>query len=322
MAVLATTKPVAAATVLQRCVCIVLRASAMGNSRKVDLDDIDLKDHETGEDIAGDKGEFRMSKELLDRGELRACAAVIESAKRYMLGMATRSNRIFGSGTYLVPILLVREVDERLKQFVDDLNRAVDKLVERYPEVVERRRVALGKEFRTQDYLSPQDVRHEYSLDWSYVSFQAPEQLEEVDRAIYEQTVAQNETRLADAYDHIIISLRAAALTVFEELAERLGDRADGKPKSLHQTALDDLQRFAALLPKRNIGGDDDLAMVVKQVAAYAEGMDIEMLRKAPAVRSGLAQRAAEAAMKVRGLVSAVSTQRGIAVGGFDADPE
>lgn len=311
-------KAVATATILKRCVCLVLACSALGNSRKVDLSDIVLTE-KGGDDVGADKREVSASKLLLDRKVLSQATHVIEAAKSYLRSIATQGVRVFGPGTYLVPITLVLEAEDRLRQFKADLTIAVDALVAQYPEAVAARRKALGHLFHERDYLTSDEVQAEFTIDWSYVSFTAPEQLEEVDQVVFEAAKAKHEQKLASAAEEVVVQLRATALRVMRELAERLAPGPDGKPKALRGTALRDLQDFIAVLPRRDVLGDDELTAVVARVAGYADGLDVGMLKSAPGVRAGLAREAAAASKALEGLV-ATAAGRAISFGPIAAE--
>jgi hypothetical protein len=321
--VLTTDKATAQATILKRSVCLTLHCSFLGNSRKVPLNDIDLtlpKAQPLGDEAEGDakadKDELRMSKQLLDRKDLTQVAGVHQAAKNYLRSVATQGHRVFGAGTYLVPIAAVIDVEDRLKQFQADLTVAVDALVEKYPELVAKRKAKLGPLFDAKDYLSPLELRAEFGLDWNYVSFAAPEQLEAVDRAVVEAVQAKKEAQLAGAYEEVVGQLREQALVLMQELAHRLKSGADGKPKALKGTALRDLQDFVALLPKRNITEDAALEQAVQRVSDYAEGIDVEALRKIPSLRQGL-QEVTEQAVAALGELVETTRRRGISFGNF-----
>lgn len=254
-----------------------------------------------------------MAKKLIDPRRLRAINSLFYAAKNYMAGVATRSHRVFGPGTYLVPSALVDEVDARLTQFQVDIASAAELVAQEWPESVERSRVSLGKLFHAGDYLTAEQVRRRFSLDWTYPSFESAN-LEEISPALARREQQKHHDRLSSAFDEIVLDLRASALKVMRELADRLAPGADGKPKSLFGTALDDLKSYVALLPKRNIGGDDELDAVIAHTAAYVEGVDVATLRNAPAVRRQLQQLAEQAASQLEGLV--VTTRRAISFDG------
>jgi hypothetical protein len=332
-----TDKATAQATILKRSVCLRLECSFIGNSRQVPLNEIELTMPKTKaqplaaavvQELAGgepaapesetkaDKDELRMSKQLLDRRDLTQVAGVLQAAKNYLRSVATQGHRVFGAGTYLVPLTAVLDVEDRLKQFQADLAVAVDALVEKYPEMIEKRKAKLGPLFDAKDYLSPLELRAEFGLDWNYVSFAAPEQLEAVDRAVVEAVQAKKEGQLADAYEEVVAQLREQALTVMQELAERLRPGADGKPKALRGTALRDLQDFQAMLPKRNYHEDAKLEAAVKKVVDYAEGIDVNALRSIPSLRQGLQEVTAQVVAELGELVE-TTRRRGISFGNF-----
>jgi hypothetical protein len=233
---------------------------------------------------------------------------VLQGAKNYMRSVATSTHRVFGPGTYLVPITLVTEADARLVQFSDDLETAVSALVAKWASIVESRKVELGAFFDAKEFATESDVRAAYALDWTYVSFSAPEKLEAVDRVIMERANQKFQARCAEAYDEVVVELRSSALRVMSELAERLSPGPDGKAKTLRGTALRDLQSFVELLPKRDITGDDALSDAVARVAAFSQGLDVETLKKAPMVREQLQALAAASAASLAVLVE---THRG-----------
>lgn len=319
--VLATDKATAQATILKRCVCLVLRCPFIGNQRKVPLADIDLKEtvylgngETTEEDVKADKDELRLTKQLLDRKDLKQAKAVQESAKAYLRSIATQGHRVFGAGTYLIPNVVLLETIERLKLYRAELQVAVDELVKRYPAMVEKRKAALKELFSAKDYLSEVELRAEFDIAWTFTSFSAPDQLEDVDRALYEAVKAQKEQDLESAYNEVVVQMRAAALKVMTELADRLKSGPDGKPKVLRGTALRDLQDFVDLLPKRDIIGDEALAQAIKKVSDYSEGLDVSMLKSAPAVRATLQELAEEASHALSGLVE-TARKRAISFG-------
>jgi hypothetical protein len=308
-----------AVTILKRTVCLVLKCERLGNSRKVPLADIKLllkgtTNGEGGEEeVSADVDELKMTKQLLDKKELAQAANVLTSAQAYLHSVSISGQRIFGAGTYLVPITLVGQVVSRLKTYQAELKTAVDALILRYPEAIEKRRTALGKLFNSADYLSDLEVASEYRLSWRFANFTAPDQLETVDRAVYEEAKRQHEGMLVEAYDDMVLGLRAAALKIVKELAERLKPGPDGKKKAIFPTALRDVREFVAMLPKRNVTDDDELSRAMKEIDAATAGFGVEDLRGSPAVRAAILQAAEKVTAELDGLV--MSGRRGVLLG-------
>lgn len=311
MTALATTKATAAHTILERAVCLTLECHYLGNNRKVDLDEIvEL----SGGTLTLDEQQFHATKRLIDTKELRPVLHVFGRTKSYLRSRAISTHRVFGERSYLVALALVEEVDVRLAEFAEELTYEATALADRYLAAVERQRAAIGPLFDERQYLTPEQVRQAFRLDWAYVSFAAPDRLEHVSRALYAATQARFQQKVAAAYDEVVDALRGGALTVLRELCDRLKPGPDGKPKVLRGTALRDLQDFLAVLPQRNITDDDELTMILQRVAHAADGLDVETLRSSLAMRGALQQAADQAAAAVGELIQ--TGRRGLSLGG------
>lgn len=325
-ATITTDKQHAAETILKRCVCMILSCGYLGNSKKVDLTHMKLAkvsaDGSAEQTLTDkEKKQVRATKVLVDSKHLQACTREIEAAKNALRARsAAMGHRVFGPGTYLIPYAGLMDAVNDLKERQARVRIHRKALADKWEAIVTARAAELGPLYNPKEFPTRDEVMAAFDIDWSFVSFSAPEQLIDVDRALFEQAEEQNKQKMADAFDEVVVQLRAAALTVMRELADRLKPNPkDGKPKALHATALRDLQTFIQNLPKRNIVGDDELTAVVEHIADYAQGIDVETLKKAPAVRAGL-QAAAEDAVKVlEGLVTAANT-RAISFGPLTPD--
>ena len=295
---------VKAARVLERSVCLTLSCHYLGNERKVKVDDLTR--------LAGgtehlDDEAFRATKKLVAQRELTPVMRVFGGAKADLRALAIAAHRVFGERSYLVPVASVRQAHERLAARRAELLTEAAALAARYVQAVDRQRELLGPEmFRAADYRTPAEVAAAFSLDWYWVSFQAPDRLETVDEALYHEAEQRHERRLASAYDEVVVGLRETARDVFRELAERLGPGKDGQPRVLRGSALDDLRDFAARLPALNsVAQDGALEAAVRRVVARAEGLDVGELRDDESLRAGLRAAAASAATALDGLVTA-----------------
>lgn len=303
-----------AETILRRSVVLTLRRHLLGNVRTVDLDAV--VDAATGVEHIGmlsiDKRAIGTTKRLIDPKELRGPNRVLGQVVSYLRAMAVSSHRVFGDRSYLVPCELVVTVDRELMRLQGLLREEAAALSLRYADAVARQREALGPLFRAEDYKDPAEVTESYSFDWEYVSFAAPERLETVDHALFERAKASYETRMADAYDEVRMSLRAALLETVRQLVARLQPDETGKRKAFRDSALDDLTAFLETFPMRNIAGDEDLAEVVGRLQAIRAGVSVEALRDLDGLREQVRSQVAEAAVQLDGLVQ--SYRRGISL--------
>jgi hypothetical protein len=330
---------VEAAKILTRSVCMLLTATTLGNSRKVILDHIELRREATAGEIApepeapvegadpadtqdpnkikANKKRLKMSKTLLDTALLTKPIQIIESAKAYLRANAHAGHRVFGDGTYLAPLAIVKSVGDRLKQYREELRLAVEEVIEKYPGEVEKQRKELAELFNEKEYPTVDEVRASFKLKWSYVSFSAPDQLETVDRAAYEEAVSDQEERLASVYDEIAVSLRAAGFQIVRNLIARLEPVAEGgKKKAIFPTVLRDVREFVKTLPSRNLTDDDELAKVMSELAKAVDGIEVDDIRGSKVIREQVMKAAASASEKLEQMVS-TGGRRAIMVGGM-----
>jgi hypothetical protein len=311
-----------ALTILERSVCLTLSCHYLGNNRKVELQDLveaangPREESETGhEQIAIDEQQFYATKRLIPSEELRPVMRVFGVAKSKLRVKAISAHQIFGERTYLIPWDLVTETDADLEACQAELKaQAHDLAFRRYQPAVEKQRTALGPLFREGDYLTPALVEAAFSIDWDYVSFKAPDKLETVSRALAMRADKKYSDKLSQAYDEVLVGLRASALRVMKDLARRLTPGEDGKPKAMRGTALRDLQEFMAYLPQRNMTDDTALADALARVSALAEGLNVETLRSNEATRQAFRQVVDEASETLAGLVEEVG-RRAISFG-------
>lgn len=295
-----TTSNAAAAKILQRCVCLTLRRHWLGNNRKVDVDDLVEK---SGGTFTLDDRMFSATKLLIDSKELKPVRSVQNRARAYLSSIALPAHRVFGDGSYLVPLGLVEQVLTHLQELRTDLKREAAKLAARYAQAVEKQREALGPLFKISDYCQPEAVIDAYDIEWNFVGFEMPDKLTEVSAAIAEAEQAKQHARLASAFDDVILGLRSTALDIVSDLADRLTPDEAGRPRVLRGTALDDLRQFAELLPQRNLGDDTKLANAVKKLVAHAKGLQVDDLRSSDSVREDLRKAAEQARDALTALV-------------------
>lgn len=301
---------VKAFTILERCVCLTLECHWLGNDRKIGLEA--LVDAAVGEEDEGgrqlevDEKQVRATKKLVDQSVLLPCMRVFSRAKALLRQKAIATHRVFGERSYLVPLAHIVEVDEGLEALKQELGREARELAyEQYEPAVEKQRAALGPLFKEGDYLSPAQVAAKFWMDWSYVSFAAPERLEHVNHVLARKSHAKYERKLADAFNEAVMQLRADALRVVKALVKRLEPGADGRRKGIRDTALRDIQAYVAALPTMNVADDPELPAALQALGDLAVGLDPQTLRDDQAMRAALAEEAEKAAERLEALVQA-----------------
>lgn len=311
----------AAHTVLERAAWLVLHRHRFGNDRKIDVKDLvnaAAPDREAGVDgLAVDADQFTASRKLIDPKVLASARSVLSRAKAYLLSVSISGSHIFGESSYLVPLALAVEVDERLTVFAAEVFIENGKVADVYEAAVDAARTVQGPLFRADDYMSVADVRSAFGLDWDWISFTAPDRLETVDRALYERTRAKQERKLTAAFDEIVGGMRQDALDLVTGLEALVSPDVNGRRKGIRENALGKLADYIARLPQRNIGDDADLVAAMARVEATMSGVTVDALKDSAALRDAVRTTMADVRETLAGLVE-LAPRRAIAFGPID----
>lgn len=307
----------AALRIMDRSVVLTLTRHYLGNHRKVDTRAVAqavANVRETPSHPADiDPKQFNTTMKLIDQRELTDVMRELSRAKGYLRRMSIQSHRIFGDRTYLVPIAAVSIVDAELQKIHRAILDEAAALASRYAQCVERQREQLGPMFDPTAYVTPADVAQAFGIDWSYVSFQAPERLETVDRALFENARDKHEAKMAECYEEVRLVLRETLRQIVADIARKLeNDPETGERRSFKGTVLTDLREYLETFSFRNIADDDELARVVASLRAATDGVDVQSLRDLDVLRLNVQQVAAAATATLDELVV---TGRSVVVG-------
>jgi hypothetical protein len=104
----------------KKTVCIKMRLSTMGNTRKVSTSQIEAD---------ADKDLLRVSKHLLDSAELKAIGRFDGEIRRFLYNICLP----FEIGIHLLPIAALETVEDRLQKFAEDRQALVTAFLSVYP---------------------------------------------------------------------------------------------------------------------------------------------------------------------------------------------
>lgn len=271
-----------AATILQRAVCLTLFCHYLGNHRKVRTRKVaeaaGAPEPVAGEAARFDEEQVNATKKLVDSSELTAAMRVLDKAKVLLRHNAIPAHRVFGERTYLVGHGAVTAVQQGLLVLVPELRAEALALADRYEAAAARQAVKLGPLFDARDYPSRAQVLAAWGLEWYWVSFKAPENLETVDSATFAYAQEQSAARFADAFAEVRLVLCETLQQATSGLVEKLRPGDDGKPRVFKSTVLRDLLEFLATYDVRNIAGHTELDAVVARLRGLTAGLDPDAL--------------------------------------------
>ena len=304
------------ATILQRAVCLVLHCGTFGNNRKVDLEK--LAEASGGDADALDEEQFHATMRLINPKALLPPKRVQSQAKAYLRSIGISAHRVFGESTFLIPLAKVTEAWDRLREFEVELADAAKEVADGYVAACDAQDAKLGALAReaAKHRKTPREVERSFSLDYSFVSFASPDNLEVADMAVALASRQKFEQQLATAFDEVVLTMRSEALGIAKDLVDKLAAGADGKPRVLRGSALRDFEDYVAQLPTRNLADDDALVKVMQTLQARVSGIAVQDIRDSAHLRAAVASAAQAAATELEGLV-AVARGRAISFGGI-----
>lgn len=257
----------------RKTVCIKVRVSTMGNTRKVSTSQIEAD---------ADKDLLRVSKHLLDSAELKAIGRFDGEVRRFLYNLCLP----FEIGIHLLPIAALETVEQRLRQFAAERGQLVAAFLAAYPSLCQTAPTRLRALYNPADYPPAPDVARQFGFSWQYVSFGVPEQLKGISQEVFEQEREKAAQRMAEASSEIQLVLRETMAKLVQHMADRLTEGSDGKPLRFKETTVSNLVEFLANFEFRNVTDDAQLQSLVGQARGLLQGISTDDLRTTGGLRS------------------------------------
>jgi len=250
----------------KKTVCIKVRLSTMGNTRKVSTAQIEAD---------ADKDLLRVSKQLVDSAELKAITRFDGEIRQFLYNICLP----FEIGIHLLPIAALQAVEQRLRQFAEDRRQLVNAFLSAYPSLCQQAAKRLRGLYNPADYPPVEDAGREFGFSWQYVSFGVPDQLKSISQEVWEQEREKAAQRMAEASTEIQTVLRDSMAKLVQHMADRLKEGPDGKPLRFKETTVSNLVGFLANFEFRNVTDDGELQALVAQARELLEGVNADDLR-------------------------------------------
>jgi Protein of unknown function (DUF3150) len=270
----------------KKTVCIKVRLSTMGNTRKVSTAQIEAD---------ADKDLLRVSKQLVDSAELKAIGRFDGEIRRFLYNICLP----FEIGIHLLPIAALQTVEQRLREFAEDRRQLVDAFLAAYPSLCQEAAKRLRGLYNHADYPPVEDVAREFGFSWQYVSFGVPDQLKAISQEVWEQERDKAAERMAEASTEIKTVLRESMAKLVQHMAGRLKEGPDGKPLRFKETTVSNLVEFLANFEFRNVTDDSELQALVAQGRELLQGVNADDLRTTGDLRTRVQQGMADIATQL-----------------------
>jgi hypothetical protein len=261
----------------KKTVCIKVRLSTMGNTRKVSTSQIEAD---------ADKDLLRVSKHLLASAELKAIGRFDGEIRRFLYNICLP----FEIGIHLLPIAALETVESRLRQFAEDRKQLVTAFIKAYPSLCQDAAKRLRGLYNPADYPPVEDVEREFGFSWQYVSFGVPDQLKGISREVWEQEREKAAQRMAEASSEIQLVLRESMAKLIQHMADRLKEGPDGKPLRFKESTVANLVEFLANFEFRNVTDDKELQALATHARQLLQGVSADDLRSTGDLRAKIQQ--------------------------------
>ena len=271
----------------------------LGNKRKVSNSHL-----EVGE---ADKALFRLSKKILESPKLAEISSFDGKTRDLLYGRC----HPFKRGIYFLPVTLVEEVDQELRERRTQREKLVSQFLDDYPDLCKEASRRLTKKFyNVADYPALEEVAACFGMSWQYISFGVPENLATVSPTMFAEARQQAALQVREAAADIEALMRAKALELVQHLRDRLKPGADGKKNRLHETAVTNLAEYLAYFDHKNVTRDGDLKSIVDDLRAKLGNVDIEAIRNTDTLRERLCEEMSTISEQLGSLVERVPKRR------------
>lgn len=283
-------------------VCLLFEINSFGTSRNVRSESA-LATH-TGADTAM----VHISKDVLDSPELRAIRKADGEMRKWITLKSLPSP--LKTGMYLVPNLLVPEVDAELIRFKESRAFLVSGIRAWYPSRMaeaERRR---GNLYNASDYPPVENVIAAFDVRVQYLSFDVPRSLREIRQSIWQRET----TAMAEQAQNVMAECAAVLRSEFADLVSHMSERLTSAPgekkKVFRDSLIGNLSEFLSTFAARNLAGDVDLEEAVTQARRLLSGVDPSTLRDDEAMRAAVATGMNDLKSKLDALVTEAPSRR------------
>lgn len=187
-------------------------------------------------------------------------------------------------GCVLVPKKLIPEIQEHLKEIEWHYNSAVEDFLYWYPQTVKDAKESLGELFDECDYPTQEAVKNKFRFQWRYITI-GPSVSRVLPPSIYKEEVKKFRELMEQARSEAITALREEFVDLVTNIADKLQNHDDGRPRRLRDAAVENLKQFLDNFSSRNIFEDAQLAELVEQCREIITNTNANAIRGNTQVR-------------------------------------
>ncbi len=255
------------------------------------------RDQQETEETCRNKGTtkewLRVNKSLLPENALKPIHQVEREARDCHYRMTLPFD---DDGWRILPSAMYPEYQKKFEELKAKDYEMVEVLCDDLPRLKEEAKKGLNGAYCEEDYPTAEELWERFDMT---MTVRPLPQGENLNLNINSEELARLQKTIdAEVMDQIKVSVNDLWFRlrdVVQYAADRLGD-VEAK---LYESLVGNIKSLLEVLPKLNITGDKDLAVVTQQVQQNLATLDIESLRKNKRARSVAAQAAQETLKKI-----------------------
>ena len=145
-------------------------------------------------------------------------------------------------GCVLVPKKLIPEIQEHLKEIEWHYNSAVEDFLYWYPQTVKDAKESLEELFDECDYPAQETIKNKFRFQWRYITI-GPSVSRVLPPSIYKEEVKKFQELMEQARSEAITALREEFVDLVTNIADKLQNHDDGRPRRLRDAAVENLKQ-------------------------------------------------------------------------------
>jgi|SRR5579863_965435 len=263
------------ADLMAKTVCLSLKLCSLGLRKKVASNAVQSD---------ADENMLHVSKEILNSKTFKDIKSLDNEVKKYIRSVWLPSP-MFRNGIYLIPIVKLEEIDNKLEEFKVQRHELVQKFIVEYPALKEAAENQLKSLFNPLDYPEIGRIAQAFSMDTRYVTFSTPGKLKEISQAIWQREQDKAQKDWNDAMEECKMALREYYRDFVDHLVERMGTEETGDRKTFHASTITNFTHFLDTFKERNIVGDTELDKLVDEARQILNGVEAKSLRSNETLR-------------------------------------
>lgn len=268
-------------TLFDKTTCLSITFHMPGRNRHASTDKIETD---------ADKRELVLTKRIFDSDNYRRCIQIAVKTRNWLNTRAVPSP--LKEGTYLIPVGLLDQVEEKLQEVIGQYREAAAAFVAEYPELIDQWKEKLGSHFDAGNYPPAEDMRRRFWVERMVLNF-SPARPDDID---------QNR-EIESAINEIRVALRTGLLELVEKMSGMLGERKDGKKRGFQSKALEGFKEWMDLLPARLVVDDDQLVKIAKKAKEILAGKSADDLREPSQLRDKVRTELTKVGEKLQGML-------------------